>query len=267
MTDRSGKALELLLLLIFLVIFCSPLGAQVYFGVTPIRLELKVSPGGQKTEVIYVRNNSPRPIRLKVYTENWFLGEDGSRNFIGSQPTSFSCRDWLRVNPFDFRLQPGEMKSVRFTVSVPGETEAGGYHAGISFEQVPEAPSGARMGQVAFVGKIVAAVYVQVGKVPVEGSLEDLVFESPGEVQLVKIKLNNTGRTHFRLKGEVRIMTAQGRKAASLEIPDEPVLPGSWRWVTMQLKEKLPPGKYRAEVRLDIGREELLALEKEIIVN
>lgn len=267
MINRLAKGLRFFIPLIMLMIFCQPLGAQIYFGITPIRLELSVRTGGQRTEVIYVRNNSTRPIRLKVYTENWFLAEDGSRNFIGNQPTSFSCRDWIRVNPFDFRLQPGETKSVRFTVSVPGGTEAGGYHAGISFEQVPESPAGGRMGQVAFVGKIVAAVYLQVGKVPIEGSLQDLVFETAGESQQIKIKLNNSGRTHFRLKGDIRVITDEGRKAVDLEIPDEPILPESTRWVTIPLREKLPPGKYLARVRLDIGRDELLALDKEIIVN
>ncbi|MCR4395119.1 MAG: hypothetical protein NUW07_00115 [Candidatus Saccharicenans sp.] len=261
------KLLKSVAVIMTIIFLGSSLRAQTYFGITPIRFELKLAAAGQKTELIYVRNNSSRPIRLKVYTENWSLTEDGTRNFMGSQPTSFSCRDWIKVNPFDFRLQPGEMKSVRFTVSVPAKTEPGGYHAGISFEQVPETPAGARLGQVAFVGKIVAAVYVLVGKVPVEGSLEDLVLATQGEVQLIKIKLNNTGRVHFRLKGEVRIMTAEGKKAANLEIPDEPVLPQSQRWVAIQLKEKLPPGKYKAEVRLEIGREELLALEKEIIIN
>lgn len=265
MRCRFGRALRFLLVVIVTAGGFFPLQAQIYFGITPIRFELKVAPGGQRTEVIYVRNNSPRPVRLKVYTENWTLGEDGSRHFLGNQPTGFSCRDWLRVNPFDFRLQPGEMKTVRFTVSVPAETEAGGYHAGISFEQVPEAPPGGRLGQVAFTGKIVAAVYVLVGKVQIEGSLEDVVFESAGE-QAVKLKLKNPGRTHFRLKGEVRLTTAEGKKVMSLEIPDEPVLPQSERWVAIPLKEKLAPGSYIAEVRLDIGRDELLALEKEIIV-
>ncbi|MDI6698844.1 MAG: hypothetical protein QME85_07910 [Candidatus Saccharicenans sp.] len=253
-----------LLAVVLAVWLCPPLRAQIYFGITPIRLELKVGPGSQKTEVIYVRNNSPRPVRLKVYTENWTLKEDGSRNFLGNQPTAFACRDWIRVNPFDFRLQPGEMKSVRFTVSVPGDTQPGGYHAGISFEQVPEAPPGGRLGQVAFTGKIVAAVYVLVGKVEIQGSLTDLVVDSAGDFQAIRLKLSNPGRTHFRLKGEIRLTAAEGRKALSLEVPDEPVLPGSERWVIIPFKEKLGPGNYKAEVKLDIGREELLALEKDI---
>lgn len=267
MKTTEQKALYLIWLsIIFSLLISSSLEAQIFFGVTPIRVELKAKPGSQITDVFYVRNNSAKPMRVKVYAENWFLKEDGTPVFVGNQPTTFSCREWIKVNPFDFRLQPGEMKTVRFTVSVPAETEAGGYHAAVSFENVPEAPTGGRLGQVAFTGKIAAAVYVVVGKVQPEGSLEDLVFEQQGDSQLIKLRLSNSGKTHFRLKGEIIIRTSEGKKILTLEIPDEPVLPGTERFAAVQLKEKLPPGTYRAEVKLDIGRDELLGLEKEIIV-
>jgi len=254
-------------MLFIAVLLClSGLQGQIFFGVTPIRIELKAKPGSQITDVFYVRNNSAKPMRLKVYAENWFLKEDGTPVFVGNQPTTFSCRDWIKVNPFDFRLQPGEMKTVRFTATVPAETEAGGYHTAVSFENVPEAPAGGQLGQVAFTGKIAAAVYVVVGKVQPEGSLEDLIFEQPGDSQLLKLRLSNSGRTHFRLKGEIIIRTSDGKKTSTLEILDEPVLPGTERWVIIQLKDKLLAGTYKAEVKLDIGRDELLGLEREIIV-
>ncbi len=240
--------------------------AQIYFGVTPIRFELKAKPGTQVTEVIYVRNNSSRPMRIKAYSENWYLKEDGTRMFVGNEPVNFSCKDWIRINPFDFRLQPGEMRSVRFTVSVPAEAESAGYHAAVSFENVPETGGSSRLGQVAFTGKIVAAVYVVVGKVQVEGSLEDLTFESTGDNQLIKLFLKNLGKTHFRLKGEIQVRRSEGKKVITLSVPDEPVLPGSQRVVVLKLEEKLPPGEYKLEARLDIGRDELLAIEKVIEV-
>lgn len=267
MKTTEQKALYLIWLsIIFSLLISSSLEAQIFFGVTPIRVELKAKPGSQITDVFYVRNNSAKPMRVKVYAENWFLKEDGTPVFVGNQPTTFSCREWIKVNPFDFRLQPGEMKTVRFTVSVPEGTSDGGYHAAVSFENVPEAPTGEKLGQVAFTGKIAAAVYVVVGKVQPEGSLEDLIFEQQGDSQLIKLRLGNSGKTHFRLKGEIIIRTSEGKKILTLEIPDEPVLPGTERFAAVQLKEKLPPGTYRAEVKLDIGRDELLGLEKEITV-
>ncbi|MGC9056904.1 MAG: hypothetical protein ACP5J6_08605 [Candidatus Saccharicenans sp.] len=253
-------------ILVFIFLFSSGLQAQIFFGLTPIRVDLKLKPGSQTTDIFYVRNNSVKPVRIKVYAENWFLKDDGTPVFIGGQETTFSCQKWIKVNPFDFRLQPGEMKSVRFTVSVPEDTEAGGYHAAVSFENVPEVQPGEKIGQVAFTGKIASAIYVVVGKVEPEGRLEDLVFQHSGDSQLIKLRLSNSGRTHFRLKGEIIIRTLEGKKISTLEIPDEPVLPAMERWVTLPLKAKLFPGNYRVEVKMDIGREELIGLEKEISV-
>lgn len=252
--------------LIFVSSLVKALSSQIYFGVTPIRFELKARPGEQITEVIYVRNNSSKPMRIKAYPENWFLKEDGTRMFVGNQPASYSCREWVKVNPFDFRLQPEEVRSVRFTMSVPPEAEPGGYHTTVSFENVPEAAGRGQLGQVAFTGKIVAAVYVVVGKVQIEGSLEDMTFESAGENQFIKLFLKNPGKTHFRLKGEIHVRTPGGIKVVTLPVPDEPVLPESQRFVTIRLEEKIPPGDYRLEARLDIGRDELLAMKKEIII-
>ncbi|MDI6845531.1 MAG: hypothetical protein QME28_05265 [Candidatus Saccharicenans sp.] len=263
---RGRLILIIILLAAFFALLPSTVLAQIYFGITPIRFELKARPGSQVTEVIYVRNNSSKPIRIKVYAENWFLGEDGSRNFIGNRPALYSVREWVRVNPFDFRLQPEEVKSVRFTVSVPAEAAPGGYHLAVSFEQVPDAPAGGRLGQVAFTGKIVAAVYVTIGKPEIQGQLEDLVFESSQGQQLIKLKITNSGRYHFRLKGEVVVKNAEGKRVVRLEIPDEPVLPESRRWLELRLQENLKPGDYTAEAILDIGRDELLGLKKEFSV-
>jgi P pilus assembly chaperone PapD len=264
--ERLRRVIIFLQFVIIYLLLLSSLEAQIYFGVSPIRVELKAKPGSQVTDIFYVRNNSARPMRLKVYAENWFMKEDGTPVFIGNKEVSFSCREWIKVNPFDFRLQPGEMKTVRFTVSVPEGTEAGGYHAAVSFENVPEAPAAGGRGQVAFTGKIAAAVYVVLGRIQGEGSLEDLVFEERGNSQLLRLRVGNSGKTHFRLKGEITIKSAEGKKVSRLEFPDEAVLPETERFILIYLKDKLTAGTYKIEVRLDIGRDELLGLEKEIIV-
>ncbi len=253
-----------ILFLLFFSWLSDQLEAQIFFGVSPIRVEHKIKEGRQLTDIFYVRNNSDRPIRLKVYSENWWLKEDGTPIFVGSREVSYSCKDWIKVNPFDFRLQPGEIKQVRYTISVPEKVEAGGYHAAVSFENVPETTEANRLGQVAFTGKIAAAVYVLVGKPEPIGSIEDITWEISGNNQFLKIKMSNSGRTHFRLKGEAVIKNSQGKKIITLEVPDEPVLPESWRFVAIPVKETLAPGQYRVEVRIDIGREEILGLDKEL---
>ncbi len=261
---KSKRAFRLALILIPLLGLS--LKAQIYFGITPIRVELKAKPGSQITDIFYVRNNSSQPVRIRVYVENWKMQDDGTPLFIGQQPTSYSCRDWIKVNPPDFRLKPGEIRTIRFTVSVPQESEPAGYHAAVSFENVPESPAETKQSRVGLIGKIAAAVYVVIGNVQPEGSIEDISLETKDEQQFIKLKIRNQGKTHFRLKGEIDLKSSEGKKVASLPIPDEPVLPESKRFVLIQLKEKLAAGNYEAEVKLDIGREELLVMVKEILV-
>ncbi|MCX7973932.1 MAG: hypothetical protein N3B16_05460 [Candidatus Aminicenantes bacterium] len=264
MKSKGKRALKLGFLLI--IALALSLRAQIFFGITPIRVELKASPGSQITDIFQVRNNSSQPVRIKVYVENWQMRTDGTPLFIGQQPTSYSCREWIKVNPTDFRLRPGEIRTVRFTVYVPLEAEPAGYHAAVSFENVTETEPELKQSRVGFIGKIAAAVYVVVGKVEPQGSIVDIIFETSNNSQFIKLIINNQGKTHFRLKGEIELRASDGKKINTFQIPDEPVLPESERFVLIQLKEKLSAGNYKAEVKLDIGREELLVMEKNIIV-
>jgi P pilus assembly chaperone PapD len=129
----------------FVLAAAIPARGQIYFGISPIRAEHKIKPGGSLTDVFMIRNNDTGPIRIKVYCENWTIRDDGTAVFIGSTPTAYSSKDWIIVNPQDFRMAPGETKSVRYTVTVPPDTAPGGYHSAISFETVPDT-AGAQAG-------------------------------------------------------------------------------------------------------------------------
>jgi P pilus assembly chaperone PapD len=241
-----------------------PARGQIYFGISPIRAEHKIKPGESLTDVFMVRNNASGPIRIKVYCENWTLRSDGTASFIGATATSYSGRDWIIVNPQDFRLNPGETKSVRYTITVPPDAPAAGYHASVSFETVPEANAAQSGNRMLFTGKIAAAVYITVGKVAVEGNLLDLKIGSKDNGPTIILELANTGRTHFRTRGTIRVFDSGGRKISDLDIPDDVVLPEGRRDVACALPNKLDPGSYRVVCRLDIGRAEMLEMERTI---
>gem|GEM_PF-5352487 len=153
-----------------------PAQGQIYFGISPIRAEHRIKPGGSLTEVFLIRNNDAGPIRIKVYGENWTIRDDGTAAFIGETPTTYSSKDWIVINPQDFRMNPGETKSVRYTIAVPPGTSPGGYHSAISFETVPDASAARAGNRMLFTGKIAAAVYVIAGRPAVEGDLVDFTL-------------------------------------------------------------------------------------------
>jgi P pilus assembly chaperone PapD len=239
---------------------------QVFFGISPIRVEHEGKPGENLTDIFYVRNNATAPIRLKVYTENWRLQEDGVPVFIGTQAVPYSCREWVKVNPQDFRLLPNEVKSVRYTIAIPPEASSAGYHASVSFESVPDISAEKKESRMIFTGKIAAAVYVKVGKVEPVAQVLDLKFLKDKGASYAVLVLKNQGKTHFRTQGGLEIYDASGKKTLQAEIPNEVVLPESQREVRCPLPKALPAGAYKAVCRLDIGRAELLGFEKEWLI-
>lgn len=264
--EAKGKRKIFYSLFLFFFLFLLVVKAQIYFGITPIRVEHKGEAGESITDIFYVRNNASSPIRLKVYTENWYLKPEGTPVFTGNEPVDYSCKDWIKVNPQDFRILPDEKKMVRYTVTIPQQVESGGYHASVSFESVPLSVSEAKKSRMMFKGKIAAVVYVKVGKTEPVGEIMDLKVSVDKESTHFKLGMKNQGQTHFRTKGHIQIRNSEGKKIHKVSLPNEVVLPQSEREIKCTLKEKLLPGSYEAFCKVDIGRRELLGFKKEFTV-
>lgn len=252
------------LFILFIVLLIAPhAGTQIYFGITPIRVELSGKKGESITDIFYVRNNASSPLRLKVYAENWTLREDGTPVFIGSNPVAYSCRDWIKVNPQDFRLMPDDIKMVRYTISIPEEIDNAGFHASVSFENVPLTTEKLRASKMLFTGKISAVVYVKVGDVNPDGEILDMRITEEKNSTGIILFIKNTGKTHFRTNGTIEIRNTLGEKVQEVTIPDTVALPESEREIKCLFQEKPGPGEYEAFCKLDIGRNEILGFVKE----
>lgn len=254
-------------IVLFLLIFSSQIGeAQIYFGITPIRAEHDGRKGENITDIIYVRNNAKNPIRIRVYVENWFLREDGTPEFVGNKPADFSCKDWIQVNPQDFRLNPNEMKMVRYTISIPDDAPAAGFHASVSFENVPLNNTDSSSSQMVFTGKIAAAIYIKVGNIEPDIEILDLTLIEEKDQRGIKLFIKNNSQTHFRTQGTIVIRDEQGRDSHEIEIPNVITLPIMQREIFCEFKEILPAGNYSVFCKLDIGRKELFGFEKKIVI-
>ncbi len=242
------------------------LKAQIYFGITPIRVEHLLVPGKSETHVIEVMNRSPSPLRIKVYPLNWYLKEDGNPVFLENESSPFSCASWIKVNPQDFRISPDRNMAVRYQISVPENADEGGYWAGISFENVPPEKPGEQPRAVFSRGRIVYIVYVTVGKVIPEAKINEIEISFNEETPEFDVMVENTGKTYFRTKGSLEIQDQREKVITSIEFPDVPVLRESLRIIKLKPEKKIPPGNYSAFCKLDIGREELLGFKKSFTV-
>jgi len=260
-----GKYLVWLLPLLFTV--CLPGAEAISISVAPIRVEHNVPAGGNLTEAISISNDDPSPVHIRVKIEDWSLTKEGAVSFAagGSQP--FSAAPWIKVNPREFDLQPGQSQGVRYSLAVPREATPGGYRAAIIFATVPRPSPGEKQKRVMLEGRIATILYETVGRPAPSGEITGLsiIASKEGKPEFL-VSFKNTGSVHLRIRGEIIIRDKAGKEIGRAPLPDLPILPRSDRDFKVAWEAKLPAGEYVAELLMDIGRKELLAGERKFSI-
>lgn len=240
--------------------------AEVSVAVSPIRVEHIVKQGERGTDMISVTNNGTMPVRLKVSLEEWTLSLDGNPIFSKPANAPYSCAAWIKINPFDFRLEPGQTKDVRYTVSVPADIPDGGYRAAIVFETIPDVKPGQAVKKVYIQGRIATILYEKVGNPEIKGYVKNLKVQTSKEGIDFIINIENAGKVHFRTKGKITVKDGEGRKVFEVNIPDIPVLPESTRDVIISYRQPMAKGAHTALAVIDIGQKELIGAETNFII-
>ncbi|MCX6546273.1 MAG: hypothetical protein NTV05_17915 [Acidobacteria bacterium] len=236
--------------------------------VTPLRVELKMGVGATHTQVVTLRNDAKKAARIRARVDDWYLSRDGTPQFKPADPSDpFSAASWVRVNPPEQLAAAGATALVRFSTTVPAGTKEGGYRCAVMFEFAPpDADPVARSRDVMFRGRVATLLYVTVGTPVPSVDLTDLQIRTPKDgAPAVVATLTNTSRTHVRTKGTLAFYDAAGRLVRQVAIPNVPVLPASEREVSIpssgEGQTPLPPGKYRVEVKIDVGQPALIVGE------
>ena len=244
--------------------------AQDVFSVevTPLRVELKLTPGATHTQAVTLKNDSKNPVRVRARVDAWYLSKDGTPQFKLADPEDpYSAAPWLRLNPPEQLVGPGATAIVRFTTTVPATAKVAGYRCAVMFEfDPPDAATAGKARDVMFRGRVATLLYATVGSPAVVVELTDLQPRLvKGQQPSVVATLTNTGRVHFRTKGTVVIYDEAGKIVRQLALPNVPVLPESERDVSIptggEKDPPLPPGIYRVEVKFDMDQAALIVGE------
>ncbi len=236
--------------------------AQVGLGLTPMREELRLAPGGQHSATLSLANDSPEKVRVLAEPLDFFIDATTTPQFRRqwAAESEFSCRSWLVVNPMEMELAGESRMLVRYTIRVPQSASERSYHCAVGFTTQPVAE------QVKITGlrtavQIVASFYVVVGNPQLEGRLKDLRLEPvPDSKELAwraVVVLANPGLMHFRPVGELAVLDAAGAVVESAKFIRMPVLPKRDQPFLFPLKLERGPGKYVLRARVDLGGNEI----------
>lgn len=214
------KSLRYLSALVLFV--CSISFAHANLSISPLKHELTIEAGKEKSEIIKVTNNSDTPITLYTSKEDFIAGDDtGTPTFVKPQNQTsdvYSLSNWISIENANITLAKGETREVRFSVKVPEKWEPGGHYGAIFFS--PGAPSGA---QVAVVQRLGVLILINVpGNIQIAGSMESFQIGKKLENKfasatafnafpiIFETKFKNDGNTHLKPTGRIELIDENG---------------------------------------------------------
>jgi hypothetical protein len=266
----------LIALIAIAVVIAGPeAAAQAGLGLAPMRVELRATPGTQRSGTLTVSVDAAATMRIRSEIDDFLIDATSNPQFersIASEADT-SCRSWLSLNPMEMEGTPGQQIPVRYTIRIPANAPAGSYHCAAGFTTLPVANESGTGLRTAV--RVIAALYVVVGEPAMQGKLKEILVEAvkgpdpnirqaaqpekPEEVPVYQavVVIQNSGRMHFRPIGTVELLGEDGVAIEHAELPSVPALPSRDLRLVIPLKTDLSKGTYKLRARVDIGAGEI----------
>jgi hypothetical protein len=236
--------------------------AQVGLGLSPMREDLKLTPGAQHSGVLTVTNDTSEKVRVVGELLDFYIDATANPQFnrIYPQESEYSCRQWLALNPMEIEVEGHGHLSARYTVRAPQGATDRSYHCAIGFttQPTPATPKGTGFRTAV---QIVAAIYVVIGQPAIDASVKDLTLEYVADPKAsgwkATVVLGNAGLMHFRPVGDLDVLDENGKVVETAHFVPMPVLPKRDQNFVFPLKLSAGPGKYTLRARVDLGTNEI----------
>lgn len=233
--------------------------------ISPPLAELKADPGQTIKSTVRVRNVTEETLVISAEVNDFTAaGEDGQPKLLleEGEVSPYSIKGWITTIS-KATLASREQKSVTITMKVPDDASPGGHYGVVRFTGTPPGLEDTGVSLSASVG---ALILVNIsGDVNEDAKIAELfttqnnkrrwLFEY-GPVTLVE-RIENTGNTHVKPSGTVRVTNMFNREVASFPFNEQGgnVLPASTRKFEQVLNKKLLFGRYKVQADVVYGSE------------
>jgi P pilus assembly protein, chaperone PapD len=241
------------LALTFWLICAVQVQAETTLGVSPLKLEYGLPPGGETVKTVTVNNPGTTPLQVTTEINDFKIDSRGVPVFSPPENGSFLAGNWLQVTPQEFSIKPGESKQVQIHVKAPKDAEPGGHYGAVLFMfGGPEAQEG--QVKVGISGRIAVVNMITIpGTVKREGAVKQFSIPllSSGYPVGINLSFNNTGSVHLPIGGAVRVKNWLGQQVISIPLPEGYVFPSAVKPIQLSMSSGSLFGFYRANLTLN----------------
>ncbi|HEV8431289.1 MAG TPA: hypothetical protein VGQ41_25540 [Pyrinomonadaceae bacterium] len=226
-------------------------------SLAPARLELEMQPGSETTVVVnldyHATGENPQPVRIVASLNDWTIDRNGQVQFERANTLPNSASSWLIYSPAETTVTPGNLHSIRVTVSVPKDATPGDHLTALIVEQRPDnIKVSENRRQVVIRYRMGAVFYIKVPQLRRQGSLESLRAEATADQVVVTPLLKNAGNSMIRPLTSLKVTDSSGVAVAELPQKESlPLLGGAELIQPLVLETRLAPGTYNVKYRVD----------------
>lgn len=216
--------------------------------ISPLRNELNIEPGTSKTSSIIMSNLSDEPMAVMLSAEGF--------NVINQQydyvfTSESDVVKWVKYESDSLFLEPGQTKSVNYTVGVPLSTEPGGRYVSL-FASTTDNNNDSGFSALR---RIASLLYITVeGDVSREGHL--ITLNSPWAIfdsSKWSATIRNSGSTHFISRYNIKTSSILSGKEYSIIENESLIMPSSVRLISGEIPTPKFPGIYKFEYLIGLG--------------
>lgn len=222
------------------------------FQVSPVILNITLSPGKTYNYQVTVKNLLSAPLPLQVNLEN--LGPASDEE--GSTPTFSELLKWSSIDQRDMIIPAGETKTLTLTIRLPNKIPLGGYYGTLFLEPVLPVKDVHISSVQAKVGVIMLANIGVPDPRAEKGEITDFIFDklfyNKGTIK-TNFQAKNISLYHFSAKPFVKIKQFLGPER-TYEVEEKIILPGRSRsWEKEIVLDHNSPGFYHATLAVSVG--------------
>lgn len=253
-----NKKIFTIFLLLFLLINTNAF-AQSSLGLSaiPPRLEITVNPGQTVTKTIKVRNESKLDKIISTDIKDFIVVDDsGTPVQVDSQDLSnrWTASSWVQVSQNNFKLKPGETRSLSVTVIAPDNALPGGHYA-----MILHSPSNDTV--LSQTGAVIQTnvgtlVYITIpGNINESANIKAFSAPSFSEYGPIPFKatITNLSDIHIAPQAFISVTNFLGLKTANLPLDSINIFPYTSREFTTSLNKQLLLGRFKAVLSAAYG--------------